>query len=145
MASCDSEIKSTFSSTSYDKLEDHIPTLQKLEKSVDDYKETIDELEQIHKETRDNFIFENPHTTITMETLRGKYAALKSGVSRAINELNNQILARDSTNISDDEMKEFREAFSHWDKDGSGFLEHKELRAFILSLGRFNVSQVCQF
>ena len=30
----------------------------------------------------------------------------------------------------------------HWDKDRSGFLEHKEFRAFLLSLGKFAISQV---
>ncbi|EGD78758.1 hypothetical protein PTSG_11778 [Salpingoeca rosetta] len=39
-------------------------------------------------------------------------------------------------------MKEYKEAFQHWDKDNSGFLEHKEFRAFLLSLGKFNISQV---
>ena len=138
----DAEIKDTFTATTYDKLEDQIATLQQVEASVEEYKPQMEALEQIHKETRDNLIFDNQHTNITMEVLRGKYSAIKSSISRAINELNNQILARDSTNITEEEMKEYKESFMHWDKDRSGFLEHKEFRAFLLSLGKFAISQV---
>eukprot|EP00056_Hartaetosiga_gracilis_P007801 m.112274 g.112274 ORF g.112274 m.112274 type:complete len:903 (+) comp12781_c3_seq1:216-2924(+) len=134
------EVKAIISSTSNESLEDQITQMQKVEADVNAF--NVDELEALHKKSHENLIFDNPHTTNTMESVRGKLAGLKTNISGSINALNNQILARDSTNITDEQRSDWEKAFKHWDKDSSGFLEYKEFRAFLLSLGTFNIDSV---
>eukprot|EP00055_Hartaetosiga_balthica_P008290 m.30361 g.30361 ORF g.30361 m.30361 type:complete len:879 (+) comp6225_c0_seq1:301-2937(+) len=134
------EVKSILGSTSNEALENQISKMQTMESAVNDF--NVDDLEALNKRSRENLIFDNPHTTITMESIRGNLAGLKTNISGSINALSNQILARDSTNITDEQRSDWEKAFKHWDKDHSGFLEHKEFRAFLLSLGTFNIDSV---
>lgn len=52
-----------------------------------------------------------------------------------ISSVENQITIRDGTNITEEQLKEFRESFDHFDKDKSGFLSALEFRGCLLSLG----------
>jgi actinin alpha len=56
-------------------------------------------------------------------------------VGRFSTELQNQILTRDSRGITEEQMKEYRDSFNHFDKDGSKKLDHVEFRACLISLG----------
>jgi Ca2+-binding EF-hand superfamily protein len=49
--------------------------------------------------------------------------------------LTNQIMTRDATNITDEQMDEFKASFNHFDKDKSGMLDQLEFRGCLLSLG----------
>jgi len=46
-----------------------------------------------------------------------------------------QILAKKNTDVSPEELKEFRDCFDHFDKDRNGSLERLELDACLKSLG----------
>ena len=48
--------------------------------------------------------------------------------------MENQIIFRDSKGISEDQMKEFRASFTHFDRDKSGQLDKNEFRSCLLSL-----------
>lgn len=135
ISSKSAEADSVTSAASYDKLEDQAAQLEALKATVEDNQGQFDELEAVNKEAQDNLIFENPHTELTIELLRGKWNALRSGLSRRHNELQNQIMARDATNITDEQLNEIRDSFNHFDKDKSGQLEHREFRACLISLG----------
>eukprot|EP00049_Salpingoeca_infusionum_P017220 m.352167 g.352167 ORF g.352167 m.352167 type:complete len:881 (+) comp16460_c0_seq1:2559-5201(+) len=141
MTEQDAAVAAASQAASLDQLEAQINALAAMKQSIEAYQSTFDELEKIHAANREALVFQNSHTTITIEGLRGRYQALKSGISRTINEFENQILARDATNVSPEQMKEIEDSFKHWDKDGSGQLEYKEFRAFLLSLG-YNIPQV---
>lgn len=56
-------------------------------------------------------------------------------ISRSINEMENQILIRDTMGLSEDQLREFRASFNHYDKDNSGQLDKNEFRSCLLSLG----------
>jgi len=129
------EADSVTSAASYDKLENQVAQLDEIKSTVEGHQAQFDDLEKINKEAQDNLIFENPHTELTIEVLRGKWNAFRSGLSRRHNELQNQIMARDATNITDEQLKEIRDSFNHFDKDKSGQLEHREFRACLISLG----------
>jgi actinin alpha len=116
-------------------LEDHLNKLKGLEKEVMGYKNNIDELERYNEEVQEAMIFENRHTVYTMETLRVGWEQLLTSVARAINEVENQILTRDSKGITNEQMDEFRKSFFHFDKTRSRRLEPKEFKACLVSLG----------
>jgi actinin alpha len=58
-----------------------------------------------------------------------------TSIARAINEVENQILTRDSKGISEEQMSEFRRSFFYFDKNHTQRLDAKEFRACLISLG----------
>merc|ERR1719317_636062 len=116
-------------------LEDQLKKLQAFDKATVAYKPNIDELERYNQEVQEAMIFENRYTQYTMETLRVGWEQLLTAVARNINEVENQILTRDSKGISEDQMNEFRMSFNHFDKNRTRRLEPKEFKACLISLG----------
>lgn len=70
-----------------------------------------------------------------METLRVGWEQLLTSINRTINEVENQILTRDSKGISQDQLNEFRGSFNHFDKSRSGRLNPDEFKSCLISLG----------
>ncbi|MCP6199190.1 hypothetical protein NL445_29580, partial [Klebsiella pneumoniae] len=52
-----------------------------------------------------------------------------------INEVENQILTRDSKGITQEQLTEFRASFNHFDKNRTGRLLPEELKSCLVSLG----------
>lgn len=124
-------------------LEDHLNKLKGIEKEVMAFKPNIDELERYNEEVQEAMIFENRHTQYTMETLRVGWEQLLTSIARNVNEVENQILTRDSKGITNEQMDEFRKSFFHFDKTRSRRLEPKEFKACLVSLG-YNIKNDSQ-
>lgn len=63
------------------------------------------------------FLLTLRYTQYTMETLRVGWEQLLTSINRTINEVENQILTRDSKGISQEQLTEFRSSFNHFDKN----------------------------
>jgi len=122
-------------------MENQIAALQTIEGEVAAFKPNFDALETLNQQVQDALIFENSHTTITIADLRGLFHQLASGIKRSITELNNSILTRDAKHLSEEQLKEIRDSFKHFDKDGSGKLEHREFRSCLIACG-YDIPQV---
>lgn len=61
-----------------------------------------------------------------------------TSIKRNINEIDNQILTRDSKGITQEQLTEFRGSFNHFDKNKSGRLNPDEFKSCLVSLG-FNI------
>lgn len=70
-----------------------------------------------------------------METLRVGWEQLLTSINRNINEVENQILTRDSKGITQEQLNEFRASFNHFDKNRTGRLTPEELKSCLVSLG----------
>jgi actinin alpha len=116
-------------------LEDQLSTLRAEEQTVAEFKTKMEELENCDQEIHEALIFDNPHTSYSMETLRTSYEQLVGAIARNINAVDNQILTRDSKGLSQEQMNEFRQSFNHFDKDKSGQLDKNEFKSCLLSLG----------
>ena len=125
----------TLCAMSMQTLEQQLAKLRGMEQALGAYKSHIDELENINKEIQEAMIFENSHTGYTMETIRVGWEQLGVAVTRHINEVENQILTRDSKGITEEQMNEFRMSFNHFDKGHARRLEPKEFRSCLISLG----------
>lgn len=60
------------------------------------------------------------YSQYTMETLRVGWEQLLTSINRTINEVENQILTRDSKGITQEQLTEFRASFNHFDKNRTG-------------------------
>lgn len=117
-------------------LEDQLQELKLLSDEIENFKEHILEVNNINNVVQEAMIFENPHTPYTMEILRIRFEQLLTGCTRNINEVENQIMMRDSFGITEEQMKELRASFNHFDKSGNGQLEYKEFKQCLVSLGQ---------
>ncbi|UYV79415.1 hypothetical protein LAZ67_17002526 [Cordylochernes scorpioides] len=116
-------------------LEDQLNRLNQLEVTATQYRPHLDELERTHQEIQEAMIFENRYTHYTMETLRVGWEQLLTAIHRTVNEVENQILTRDSKGISQEQLTEFRTSFNHFDKNRIGRLTPEEFKSCLVSLG----------
>lgn len=70
-----------------------------------------------------------------LQTLRAAWRQLNAAIARSINEMENQILIRDQLGLTEDQLREYRASFNHFDRDHSGQLDKNEFRSCLLSLG----------
>ena len=82
--------------------------LREYEEAVYQFKPHLEELERINQQIQESFVFENRYSQYTMETLRVGWEQLVTSVNRTINEVENQILTRDSKGITQEQLNEFR-------------------------------------
>lgn len=116
-------------------LEQQLDRLKQHEVIVNEHRPQIDEIEKIHQENQEQMIFENQYTQYTMETLRVGWEQLLTSIHRNVNEVENQILTRDSKGITQEQLNDFRASFNHFDKQRSGQLAPDEFRSCLVSLG----------
>merc|ERR1712095_71454 len=121
-------------------LEEQLSRLREYEEAVYQFKPHLEELERINQQIQESFVFENRYTQYTMETLRVGWEQLVTSVNRTINEVENQILTRDSKGITQEQLNEFRASFNHFDKSRSGRLTPDEFKSCLISLG-YSVGQ----
>merc|ERR1712117_348877 len=116
-------------------LEEQLGRLREYEEAVYQFKPHLEELERINQQIQESFVFENRYTQYTMETLRVGWEQLVTSVNRTINEVENQILTRDSKGITQEQLNEFRASFNHFDKSRTGRLNPEEFKNCLISLG----------
>lgn len=75
------------------------------------------------------------YTQYTMETLRVGWEQLLTSINRNVNEVENQILTRDSKGITQEQLNEFRASFNHFDKNRTGRLAPEEFKSCLVSIG----------
>merc|ERR1711944_147075 len=121
-------------------LEEQLGRLREYEEAVYQFKPHLEELERINQQIQESFVFENRYTQYTMETLRVGWEQLVTSVNRTINEVENQILTRDSKGITQEQLNEFRASFNHFDKSRTGRLNPEEFKNCLISLG-YSVGQ----
>jgi len=83
----------------------------------------------------DEGITENPHTSITIESIRSQWNALAILVKEKSQALDKEILASSASNLTPEQVKEFRDCFIHFDKDKDSTLNRLELGSCLKSLG----------
>uniref|UniRef100_A0A3P9A794 Actinin, alpha 2b n=1 Tax=Esox lucius TaxID=8010 RepID=A0A3P9A794_ESOLU len=115
-------------------LEDQMSQLKQLEQVITNYKSNIDKLEEHHQHIQECLIFDNKHTNYTMEHIRVGWEMILTTIARTMNEIETQILTRDAKGISQQQMNEFRQSFTHFDRKKGG-METDDFRACLISMG----------
>lgn len=114
-------------------LEDQLEKVGALETEADTYAATFNEAEDLNKQMQAAEIFSG--ITTSVEVLRGKWYQLQTMFQMNKSDIENQITVRDGSNISPEQMAEFKQSFDHFDKDKSGELDKMEFRGCLISLG----------
>jgi actinin alpha len=96
--------------------QDQLQALVAFEAETLTYQPEMDSAEEIHRQTQAALIFDNKHSKFSMKGLRANWTGLLLAIQRAKNETENQILIRDSKGLSEDQIKEYRQSFDHFDR-----------------------------
>ncbi|KAF2679591.1 alpha-actinin-2 [Lentithecium fluviatile CBS 122367] len=80
-------------------------------------------------------IEENDFTTYTYDELEYELGLVRSSVSKKLAFLENQMVARNMTNLTPIQLEEFESVFRHFDRDVSNSLAELEFSAALASLG----------
>jgi len=116
-------------------LEDQLASMQGKSEDVNSLKPQLDSVNVIDRELQEAMIYENKHASHSMPELNVAYEQLRALVTRNINTLENQIMMRDESGITEDQMKELRDSFKHFDKNNDQLLDRNEFRSCLLSSG----------
>ncbi|KAL3313306.1 actinin alpha 2 [Cichlidogyrus casuarinus] len=114
-------------------LEQQLSSLQHLQ-SQSQFDSQLDSLEKCDKQLEDFFVFERSQTPLSLDKVRIKYGQLKSNLKTTMNQIENQILTRDSKGLTQAQMDEYRRCFNHFDRDRTQRLEPTEFKALLVSL-----------
>lgn len=95
----------------------------------------LQEVEAANQRIEEAVVLENPYATHSIESIREKWESLHTLIQRSVNNINNQILTRDMSGLTDEQIQEYRQSYQHFDKDRSGRLDRLEFRACLVSTG----------
>lgn len=116
-------------------LEDQLHHVRMLSDNLaplDSYLETIEAVESKCIEAN---IEENDFTTYTYDELAYELTLVKTSVQKKLAFLENQMVARNMTNLTPIQLEEFESVFRHFDRDNSNSLQELEFNAALASLG----------
>lgn len=110
----------------------HVQRLRSNLPPLDAYLEGIASLDEACQNAN---IEENDFTTYTYDELCYELSLVKTSVSKKLSFLENQMVARNMTNLTPIQLEEFESVFRHFDRDGSNTLQELDFSAALASLG----------
>jgi actinin alpha len=116
-------------------LQASVDGVKKILEEVSGHQHALDALAHLAQELDDAEITENPHTTLTLETVKVAFDTVVGLGTNTIKVLENEILLKAHSGVSEEELAEFKKSFDHFDKDHSGQLNKLELKSCLQSLG----------
>ncbi|KAF2404377.1 alpha-actin-like proteinin [Trichodelitschia bisporula] len=116
-------------------VDDQLQHTQRLSHNLQPLDEYLDIIAGIDEQCQEANIEENDFTTYTYEELEYELGLVKSSVSKKLAFLENQMVAREMTNLTPIQLEEFESVFRHFDRDLSNSLHELEFSAALASLG----------
>ncbi|PHH90263.1 hypothetical protein CDD83_4133 [Cordyceps sp. RAO-2017] len=116
-------------------VEDQLHHVRRLSDNLaplDRYLETIAAVDAKCQEAN---IEENDFTTYTYDELSYELGLVKTSVQKKLSFLENQMVARNMTNLTPIQLEEFESVFRHFDRDDTNSLQELEFSAALASLG----------
>ncbi|KAF2152961.1 alpha-actin-like proteinin [Myriangium duriaei CBS 260.36] len=116
-------------------VEDQLKHTQKISESLPPLDEYLGLIEDLDTQCQQANIEENDFTTYTYDELSYELGLVRSSVHKKLAFLENQMVARNMTNLTPIQLEEFESVFRHFDRDGSNSLQELEFSAALASLG----------
>ncbi|KAK0335972.1 alpha-actinin [Friedmanniomyces endolithicus] len=95
----------------------------------------LDIIAKLDTQCQEANIEENDFTTYTYDELAYELGLVRSSVQKKLAFLENQMVARNMTNLTPIQLEEFESVFRHFDRDLSNSLQELEFSAALASLG----------
>jgi Ca2+-binding EF-hand superfamily protein len=116
-------------------VEDQLHHCKRLHTSLPPIEAYLAQIAILDQQCEEANIEENDYTTYTYDELAYELGLVVSSVSKKLSFLENQMVARDMTNLTPVQLEEFESVFRHFDRDLSNSLQELEFSAALASLG----------
>ncbi|KZF19143.1 alpha-actin-like proteinin [Xylona heveae TC161] len=116
-------------------VEDQLRHCQRLSANLPPLDAFLKTIEALDRQCQEANIEENDFTTYTYDELEYELGLVKSSVAKKLSFLENQMVARNMTNLTPIQLEEFESVFRHFDRDLSNSLQELEFSAALASLG----------
>ncbi|KAL8932680.1 MAG: hypothetical protein Q9216_006730 [Gyalolechia sp. 2 TL-2023] len=116
-------------------IDDQYSHVQRLNSNLPPLDAFLSTLSSLDQQCAEANIEENDFTTYTFDELSYELSLVKSSVAKKLSFLENQLVARNMTNLTPIQLEEFESVFRHFDRDSSNSLQEIEFSAALASLG----------
>ncbi|KAL8381697.1 hypothetical protein RB595_005807 [Gaeumannomyces hyphopodioides] len=116
-------------------VEDQLHHVRKLSDNLPPLDAYLTAIGIVDEKCQEANIEENDFTTYTYDELCYELGLVKSSVSKKLSFLENQMVARNMTNLTPIQLEEFESVFRHFDREDSNSLGELEFSAALASLG----------
>lgn len=116
-------------------VEDQLSHSTRISESLPPLEDYLTLIAQLDEQCQEANIEENDFTTYTYDELAYELGLVRSSVQKKLAFLENQMVARNMTNLTPIQLEEFESVFRHFDRDGSNSLQELEFSAALASLG----------
>ena len=116
-------------------VEDQLEHTTQISRNLPPMEQYLAVIAKLDKQCQEANIEENDFTTYTYDELSYELGLVKSSVQKKLAFLENQLVARNMTNLTPIQLEEFESVFRHFDKDTSNSLQELEFSAALASLG----------
>ena len=116
-------------------VDDQLRHAQRLHANLPPLDAYLEGIASLDKQCEEANVEENDFTTYTYDELVYELGLVKSSVAKKLAFLENQMVARNMTNLTPIQLEEFESVFRHFDRDGSNTLTELEFSAALASLG----------
>lgn len=115
-------------------MEDQLRHVRRLSENLPPLDAFLDTIDTIDQQCQEANIEENDFTTYTYDELEYELGLVKSSVAKKLSFLENQMVARNMTNLTPIQLEEFESVFRHFDRDLTNSLHELEFSAALASL-----------
>ncbi|KAK4123633.1 hypothetical protein N657DRAFT_645216 [Parathielavia appendiculata] len=116
-------------------VEDQLHHVRKLSDNLPPLDAFLKTIAAVDAKCQEANIEENDFTTYTYDELCYELSLVQSSVSKKLSFLENQMVARNMTNLTPIQLEEFESVFRHFDRDDTNCLSELEFSAALASLG----------
>ncbi|KKA30371.1 hypothetical protein TD95_001032 [Thielaviopsis punctulata] len=116
-------------------IEDQLELAKQLNLKIPPLDKYLETIEEVDAQCQEANIEENDFTTYTLDELVYELGLVKSSVQKKLSFLENQMVARNMTNLTPIQLEEFESVFRHFDRTDSNALTELEFSAALASLG----------
>ena len=116
-------------------VDDQLTHAQLLSRNLGPLEQYLEGIAILDEKCQEANIDENDFTTYTYDELMYELSLVKASVQKKLTFLENQMVARNMTNLTPIQLEEFESVFRHFDRDGTNALTEIEFSAALASLG----------
>jgi len=116
-------------------VEDQLHHVRRIADNLPPLDAYLKNIEAVDIKCQEANIEENDFTTYTYDELCYELSLVKTSVSKKLAFLENQMVARNMTNLTPIQLEEFESVFRHFDRDDTNSLAELEFSAALASLG----------
>ncbi|KAF2093921.1 alpha-actin-like proteinin [Rhizodiscina lignyota] len=116
-------------------VEDQLKHAKQLSENLKPLEDYLEIIKKVDAQCIEANIEENDFTTYSYEELEYELGLVKSSVAKKLAFLENQMVARNMTNLTPIQLEEFESVFRHFDREGRNRLTELEFSAALASLG----------